>query len=82
MDKQEAHRYENLSTCLRPVPPDDIPVFGALRFYPNVFLNAGHAGRGTTLGLGTSKVLAEMILTGQPKSIPDATPYSPRRFKL
>ena len=61
MDKNEAHSYEHLSTCLRPTPPDDIPIIGKLKYYPNVYLNAGHAGRGTTLGLGTSKIVAEMI---------------------
>lgn len=59
MDKNEAHSYKNLNTCLRPVPPDDMPVIGPLKHYPNVFLNAGHAGRGTTLGLATSKIVAE-----------------------
>jgi D-amino-acid dehydrogenase len=79
---EEAHRYENLNTCLRPCPPDDLPIFGSLRFYPNIFLNAGHSGRGTTLGLGTSKVLTELIMEGKSTSIPDVTPYAPRRFNL
>jgi D-amino-acid dehydrogenase len=80
MDKNEAHSYENLSTCLRPVPPDDIPIVGPLKFFPNVYLNAGHAGRGTTLGLGTSKLLAELLMEGKSRIVEDATPYSPRRF--
>jgi D-amino-acid dehydrogenase len=82
MDKNEAHSYVNLSTCLRPVPPDDVPVFGPLKFYPNVFLNAGHSGRGTTLGLATSKIVADLINEGKTTIVDDISPYSPRRFQL
>ena len=80
MDKSEAHSYVNLSTCLRPTPPDDIPIVGNLKFYPNVYLNAGHAGRGTTLGLGTSKLVAELLMEGKATIVDDPLPYSPRRF--
>ena len=80
MDPSEAHSYVNLNTCLRPTPPDDVPIIGPLKLYPNVFLNAGHAGRGTTLGLGTSKLLAELLMEGKSRIVEDATPYSPRRF--
>ena len=80
MDKNEAHSYVNLSTCLRPTPPDDVPIVGPLKFYPNVYLNAGHAGRGTTLGLGTSKLVSELLMEGKATVVDDAQPYSPRRF--
>ncbi len=82
MDKDEAHSYVNLNTCLRPTPPDDIPIVGPLKFYPNVFLNAGHAGRGTTLGLGTSKLVSELLMEGKATVVDDPKPYSPRRFQL
>lgn len=39
--------------------PDDKPLIGNLRLYPNVYLNAGHSGRGTTFGLATSKLVTE-----------------------
>lgn len=82
MDSKEVHNYINLSTCLRPTPPDDIPIVGNLKFYPNVYLNAGHAGRGTTLGLGTSKLVAELLMEGKASIVEDPKPYSPRRFML
>jgi len=82
MDKNEAHSYINLSTCLRPVPPDDVPIVGPLKFYPNVYLNAGHSGRGTTLGLGTSKLCAELLMEGKSSVVEDPTPFSPRRFQI
>lgn len=82
MDKNEAHNYINLSTCLRPTPPDDIPIVGPLKFYPNVYLNAGHAGRGTTLGLGTSKLVSELLMEGKASVVDDPKPYLPSRFQL
>ncbi len=82
MDKNEAHSYTNLNSCLRPVSPDDIVILGPLKFYPNVYLNAGHGGRGTTHGLATSKLIAEMIMNGKASSVENMDPYSPRRFHL
>ena len=77
----------NFHSCIRPTPPDDVPILGSLRNYPNVFLNTGHSGRGTTMSLGTSKIVAEMILKGEDNLDGkvmgiDITPYSPRRFNL
>lgn len=69
--------------CLRPTPPDDIPIIGSLRFYPNVYLNAGHSARGTTLGLATSKLTSELIMKGEDQNEVlgvDMKKYSPRRF--
>ena len=80
MDKSEVYNCVNLNTCLRPTPPDDIPIVGQLKSYPNVYLNAGHAGRGTTLGLATSKLVSELLMDGKSTIVDDAEPYSPRRF--
>ena len=82
MDSKEANSYVNLNTCLRPCSPDDIPIVGPLKHYPNVFLNAGHAGRGTTLGLATSKLVSELLMEGKSTVVDDPKPYSPRRFQL
>ena len=62
--------------------PDDVSIIGPLKFYPNVFLNAGHGGRGTTNGLATAKLVAEQINEGKAVSIEDMRAYSPRRFHL
>ena len=64
MDKNEVFNGRNLSSCLRPCTPDDLPIVGPLRLYPNVYLNAGHGGRGTTVGLATSKIVEEMVENG------------------
>ena len=61
MSSKEVNTITNISSCFRPCTPDDLPVLGPLKFYPNVYLNAGHTGRGTTYGLATSKIVEEMI---------------------
>lgn len=82
LDKTELYQYKNLNTCLRPVPPDDLPIIGSLRFFPNVYLNAGHSGRGTTFGLATGKLAAELLMDGKATSVEDSKPYAPSRFYL
>ena len=67
---------------MRPTTPDDMPIIGNLKFYPNVYVNGGHSGRGTTYGIATSKIVTEMIMDGKVSVIEDASPYSPRRYKL
>lgn len=51
----------NLNCCFRPTSPDDLPIVGAMKFYPNMFLNAGHSGRGLSYGLVTSKIIEELV---------------------
>ena len=80
MDEKEANDYHHVYSCLRPVCPDDLPIIGSLKLHPNVFVNGGHAGRGTTYGLGTSKLVTELLMEGKPKIVEDASLYSPRRF--
>jgi D-amino-acid dehydrogenase len=71
-----------LSCCLRPTAPDDKPIIGPLKFYPNVYLNAGHSGRGTTIGLSTSKIVSDLIESGKSEDCKNLSPFSPRRFNL
>eukprot|EP00347_Sterkiella_histriomuscorum_P006186 403353731 len=82
LDKTELYQYKNLNTCLRPVPPDDLPIIGNLRFFPNVYINAGHSGRGTTFGLATCKLVTEQLMEEKVTCVEDPKPYSPRRFQL
>ena len=46
---------------LRPLTPDDKPIFGPISSYNNVFINVGHGTRGLTQGLGTGKLLSDYI---------------------
>lgn len=45
---------------LRPMTPDSTPLIGATRF-ANLSLNTGHGTLGWTMGLGSGKILADLI---------------------
>lgn len=51
---------------LRPTTPSNIPLVGRTAI-KNLFLNTGHGPLGWTTGVGTSKLLAELITQEQPE---------------
>ena len=53
---------------LRPCTPDGIPIVDRLRRYQNIYVAAGHAMLGYTLGPITGKLISEMI-AGKPLSL-------------
>lgn len=46
---------------LRPATPTGLPVIGAARVWPNVFINAGHGSLGQTLSFGAAARLCSLI---------------------
>jgi len=63
---------------LRPCTPDGLPMIGRLPNRPNVYIAAGHAMLGFTMGPVTGKLASEMI-AGAPLSLA-AEALSPGRF--
>lgn len=51
-----------LWTGLRPCSPDGLPYIGRPRRYANLVLAVGHAMQGLTLGPGTGRLVAELVL--------------------
>ena len=49
-----------LRTGLRPISPDEMPIIGPLRQFPNVFLNVGYGEQGTNAFCGC-KILEDII---------------------
>lgn len=63
---------------MRPMTPDGMPIIGRLPGTANAYVSGGHGMLGITLGPGTSRALAEVILgRGYP---PRLLPFSPGRF--
>lgn len=62
---------------LRPMTPDGLPILGAAR-YPNLFLNTGHGTLGFTLGCGSGRVAADLVMGREPAI--DLTGLGPERF--
>ena len=46
---------------LRPVSPDDVPFIGRIKKFKNLYVNAGHGSKGTTLALGAARILTEIM---------------------
>ena len=62
----------------RPMTWDDLPLLGAARRLPGLWLAAGHGMMGMGMSAVTGEMLAQM-LTGQETAL-DPAPYSPTRF--
>ena len=62
----------------RPCLPDNLPVIGSARGYPNLLLAFGHGHNGMTSGPVTGRLIADMIVGRQ--AFIDPAPYSPDRF--
>jgi D-amino-acid dehydrogenase len=63
----------------RPSLPDSLPVIGAARRHPNVYLAFGHQHLGLTLSAVTGRIIAD-LLAGRDPGL-DLAPYAPdRRF--
>jgi len=62
----------------RPVSPDGLPYLGRLRKYPNLFIAAGHAMIGISLGAVTGRIAAQ-LLSGEDPGI-DIRSLDPERM--
>jgi D-amino-acid dehydrogenase len=63
---------------LRPCLPDGLPAIGPISRYAGLFVAAGHAMMGLTLGPITGKLISECVLDGSPGL--DITAFRPERF--
>jgi D-amino-acid dehydrogenase len=81
VDKKEGLKTKDIKVAMRCCSPDDLPVIGALKHYPNIYLNAGHGARSAALGISSSKLLSEILETGETSNpeLPSAK-FSPHRF--
>lgn len=65
--------------CLRPCPPDGLPVMGAIPRVAGAYVAAGHNCWGITWAPVSGLAMAELVLQGAP-SVMSLKPFSPRRF--
>ncbi len=63
---------------LRPCTPDGLPLIGRARKFDNLFLAAGHAMLGMSLGPATGQLVAQMVCGQKPEI--DPHPFRPERF--
>ena len=71
---------------LRACSPDDLPVIGALKTNPNIYINSGHGPRNAAYSIGSSKLVAELLtegkITDDAKGELDAAVFSPLRLQM
>jgi len=65
--------------CMRPLPPDGMPLLGALPHTSNAFIAAGHNCWGILWAPATGLAMAELLVDGESKSI-DLQAFDPGRF--
>jgi D-amino-acid dehydrogenase len=54
-----------MRSCLRPMTPDGPPVVGKGK-HQNLFYNTGHGHMGWTMGCGSSRLIADLMLGRRP----------------
>lgn len=64
---------------MRPMLPDGLPAIGRIGDFSNLFVAAGHAMLGVTLGPTTAVAIAELMTSG--RSPYDLAAFSPNRFR-
>lgn len=76
LDVSDVMKHQNLSANLVGISPDDLPVVGHLKHHPNVFVNAGHGIRASSLAFVTGQHLSDQINKGEQSK------FAPSRFNL
>lgn len=72
METKEGLLAKDIKAVLHACSPDDLPVVGALKRHPNVYVNSGHGGRNCAFSIGSSKLLAELLASGKFASCDEA----------
>ncbi|GMH76207.1 hypothetical protein TrST_g9485 [Triparma strigata] len=69
---------ETTQACMRPCPPDALPIISTVPGYKNAFINAGHNCWGILWAPISGKILSEMVVKG--RSSVNIEAFDVRRF--
>jgi glycine/D-amino acid oxidase-like deaminating enzyme len=67
------------SACYRPLTVDGIPLIGPVPGAPGAYLATGHASWGILNAPATGRMVSEMIIDGESRSL-DASPFAVTRL--
>lgn len=70
---------DQTQACMRPCPPDALPMMGKVNHIKNAYISAGHNCWGILWAPVSGKAMAELIVTGQASCV-DLGPFAPCRF--
>lgn len=79
MTSMTAGKQPSSQACMRPCPPDALPILGEVPTCPNAYLSCGHNCWGILWAPVTGLVMAELIADGKASTV-DLRPFSVRRF--
>ena len=84
IDKEAGLTAQDFKAVLRTCSPDDMPVVGSLKRYPNLYVNSGHGGRNCSLSIACSKLVAEMMQGEEPSTSMQDTKslLTPLRYQM
>mmetsp|Transcript_48258 Transcript_48258/g.61907 ORF Transcript_48258/g.61907 Transcript_48258/m.61907 type:complete len:102 (-) Transcript_48258:236-541(-) len=69
---------QQTQACMRPCPPDALPLMGKVDHLKGAYISAGHNCWGILWAPSSGKAMAELIMTNKPKL--DLSAFSPHRF--
>mmetsp|Transcript_5592 Transcript_5592/g.13510 ORF Transcript_5592/g.13510 Transcript_5592/m.13510 type:complete len:463 (+) Transcript_5592:114-1502(+) len=72
---------DRTQACMRPCPPDAMPYMGSVPGFEGAYINAGHNCWGIAWAPACGKVMAELVLDGEAKSV-NLAPFDPARFTV
>jgi len=76
-DTKEALGYKDLDINMLAITPDDHPVIGPLRRFPNVYVNSGHGQRSSSLAFVSAQILSDSLEQTEQQTV-----TSPIRYKI
>lgn len=65
--------------CMRPCPPDGMPLMGKINHLRGAYISAGHNCWGILWAPSSGKAMAELVMQGKTRDV-DLAPFSPHRF--
>lgn len=81
LDVKNGAELVSAALCYRPVTPDGTPLLGRLESNEDeIYIAAGHGPWGITLGPGSGKVMADLLM-GRPAPEVPLEAFSPSRFR-
>ena len=79
MSKRLGGTPDTTQACMRPCPPDALPMMGKVGHVRGAYISAGHNCWGILWAPISGLSMAELIMEGESKCV-DLRPFSPGRF--
>merc|ERR1711879_383163 len=79
MSKRLGGTPDTVQACMRPCPPDALPIMGKVGHIKGAYISAGHNCWGILWAPVSGKAMSELIVDGRATTV-DLQPFAPGRF--